>query len=205
MPKEPAGGDSVSSECPDHFVVHLETTAGIIEIEVHRAWSPLGAARFHALVEAGYYDDSRFFRVVAGKWAQFGIAGRPALAQAWRGSTIPDDPRVQSNQAGFVAFANTGPNTRSTQIFINLGDNSAQNDREHGFAPFGKVFAGMDAAAALHAGYGETSGGGLRAGRQESVFAEGNAFLDRNFPRLDRLIRAHMKSAPPQPQIGNPT
>src|ERR1700678_1025657 len=118
---------------PGPYRAIVETTAGGIEIEVHRDWSPHGADRFHDLALRGYYDDSRFFRVVAGKWVQFGIAGAPAIAQAWRAKTIPDDTPVQSNAAGFVAFANTGPGTRSTQVFINLGDNSAQNDREPGF------------------------------------------------------------------------
>ena len=167
----------------------VETTAGGFEIEVHRDWSPHGADRFYELAFCGYYDDSRFFRVVAGKWVQFGIAGVPAVAQAWRAKTIPDDALVQSNTAGFVGFANTGPGTRSTQVFINLGDNSAQNDREPGFAPFGKVVAGMDVVERLYQDYGETSGGGMRAGRQDALFAGGNHYLDTNYPKLDRLIR----------------
>lgn len=174
---------------PDRFLVKVETTAGVFEIAVDRRWAPYGAARFHALATRRYYDDSRFFRVVAGKWAQFGIAGDPAVAAAWRGCTIPDDPLVQSNQAGFVAFANTGPGTRSTQIFVNLRDNSAQNDPEPAFAPFGKVVAGMAVVERLYAGYGEASGGGMRAGNQDRLFAEGNRYLDDAFPKLDRLIR----------------
>jgi peptidyl-prolyl cis-trans isomerase A (cyclophilin A) len=167
----------------------VETTAGSFEIEVFRNWSPHGADRFYELALRGYYDDSRFFRAVVGKWVQFGIAGVPAIAQAWRANTIPDDPLVQSNTAGFVAFANTGPGTRPTQVFINLGDNSAQNDREPGFAPFGKVVSGMDVVASLYHGYGETSGGGMRAGNQDTLFAGGNRYLDKYFPKLDRLIR----------------
>lgn len=174
---------------PAQYRVAVDTTAGRFEIEVHREWSPHGADRFFELAQQHYYDDSRFFRVVAGKWVQFGIAGDPAVAQAWRARTIPDDRLVQSNTSGFIAFANTGPGTRSTQVFINLGDNSAQNDREPGFAPFGKVVSGMDVVARLYAGYGETSGSGLRAGRQGALFADGNRYLDENFPRLDRLIR----------------
>jgi homoserine O-acetyltransferase len=174
---------------PAQYRVAVDTTAGRFEIEVHREWSPHGADRFFELAQQHYYDDSRFFRVVAGKWVQFGIAGDPAMAQAWRARTIPDDRLVQSNTSGFIAFANTGPGTRSTQVFINLGDNSAQNDREPGFAPFGKVVSGMDVVARLYAGYGETSGSGLRAGRQDALFADGNRYLDENFPRLDRLIR----------------
>lgn len=180
---------------PAPFRVRCETTAGCFEIDVHPAWAPLGAARFRALVECGYYDDSRFFRAVAGKWVQFGIAGNPAVAQRWRAQTIPDDPILQSNTTGFVAFANTGPNTRATQVFINLRDNAAQNDREPGFAPFGKVASGMDVVQRLHTGYGETSGGGMRAGNQDAMFAGGNAYLDAHFPRLDRLLRLQIIAA----------
>lgn len=182
-------GPVALAECPEIYRAIVETSAGVFEIAVHRAWSPLGANRFFQLVQQDYYDDSRFYRVVTGKWAQFGIAGAPLMAQAWRSRTIPDDRRMQSNTRGFVAFANTGPGTRSTQVFINLGDNAAQNDREAGFAPFGQVVMGMDVVDRLYAGYGEISGGGMRAGRQDALFAGGNRYLDANFPRLDRLIR----------------
>lgn len=178
-----------SNPAPDRYRVIVETTAGNFEIDVHRDWSPHGADRFFALAGQNYYDDSRFYRVVAGKWVQFGIAGDPVVAQAWRARTIPDDRLIQSNTAGFVAFAHTGPDTRSTQLFINLGDNAAQNDREAGFAPFGKVVEGGDVVTRLYAGYGEASGGGMRAGRQEALFTGGNRYLDAAFPMLDRLIR----------------
>jgi homoserine O-acetyltransferase len=181
-----------TSRAPDLFRVLVETRSGCFEMEVHRCWCPHGADRFHELARIGYYDNSRFFRVVAGKWAQFGIAGEPSVAQAWRTSTIPDDAPGQSNTEGFVAFANTGRDTRSTQIFINLGDNSDQNDREPGFAPFGQIVRGMDVVAKLYAGYGETSGGGMRAGRQDVMFAEGNPYLDREFPNLDKLVRLYI-------------
>ena len=177
---------------PEIFLATIETTAGHFAIEVHRAWSPLGADRFHDLVRQHYYDGSRFFRTVAGKWVQFGIAGDPALAQDWRDKTIADDPPVQSNRTGFVAFANTGPCTRSTQIFINLRDNSAQNDPEPGFAPFARVVTGMDVVKRIFAGYGETSGGGMRAGRQGAMFDGGNRYLDANFPKLDQLVRVEI-------------
>jgi homoserine O-acetyltransferase len=167
----------------------VETTAGTFVIEAHRDWAPHGADRFYELVRAHYYDDSRFFRVVPGKWVQFGIAGNPAVAQRWRSSTIPDDPLLQHNTIGFVAFSNTGPDTRSTQIFINLGDNSAQNDKEAGFAPFARIVAGMDVVERLYGGYGEHSGGGMRAGKQDPLFAGGNAYFDREYPKLDHLIR----------------
>lgn len=180
-------------KAPATFQVTVETTAGSFIIQVHRLWSPHGADRFHDLVQTHkYYDDSRFFRAVAGKWIQFGIAGDPTLAQAWRARTIPDDPPLHSNTIGTIAFANTGANTRSTQIFINLGDNSAQNDPEPGFAPFGQVISDMDVVQRLHTGYGETSGGGMRAGKQDKMFTDGNRYLDTHFPQLDRLIRMRL-------------
>jgi homoserine O-acetyltransferase len=176
---------------PDVFRVRIETTAGAFVIEVHRDWAPRGAARFHDLVESKYFDDSRFFRVVAGRWAQFGIAGDPKTALAWRNRTISDDPVRQSNTPGYVAFAMTGPDTRTTQIYINLGDNSERQDAQ-GFAPFGKVAEGMDAVMKLYSGYGENSGGGMRAGKQDKLFEEGNPYLDREFPKLDKLVRARI-------------
>jgi cyclophilin family peptidyl-prolyl cis-trans isomerase len=175
---------------PDVFRVRVETTAGSFVIEVHRAWSPHGADRFYHLVESGYYNDSRFFRVVAGRWAQFGISGNPRIAARWRHRVIPDDPLIEHNAPGFVAFSNTGPNTRSTQVYINTGDNSARNDEENGFAPFGKVIDGMDIVEKLYSGYGEHAGGGMRAGHQDAMFAGGNAYMDREFPKLDKLTRA---------------
>jgi len=174
---------------PETFRVKFETTAGNFVIEAHRDWSPHGADRFYSLVRAKYYDDSRFFRVVPGRWVQFGINGNPAIAQQQRHITIPDDPLRQPNTLGYVAFSNTSPNTRSTQVYINLGDNT-RNDVEAGFAPFGKVVEGMDVVEKLYGGYGEHSGGGMRAGHQDQMFEGGNAYLDREFPKLDKLIRA---------------
>lgn len=176
---------------PEHFRVKIDTSAGSFVIEVHRDWSPHGADRFYELVRDGYYNDSRFFRVVPGRWVQFGISGNPRTAEEWRHRVIPDDPLVQHNTAGFVAFANTGPNTRSTQVYINTGDNS-RNDRENGFAPFGQVVEGMDTVEQLYGGYGEHAGGGMRAGHQDAMFTGGNEYLDREFPKLDKLIRASM-------------
>jgi homoserine O-acetyltransferase len=174
---------------PDVFRVRFETTAGSFVVEVHRAWSPHGADRFYSLVRNGYYNDSRFFRVVPGRWVQFGISGNPQIARRWRHRVIPDDPLLQHNTAGFVAFANTGPNTRSTEVYINTGDNT-RNDKDNGFAPFGRVVEGMDTVEKLYGGYGEHSGGGMRAGHQDAMFTGGNAYLDREYPNLDKLIRA---------------
>jgi cyclophilin family peptidyl-prolyl cis-trans isomerase len=170
------------------YRVRLETSKGAIVIAVHREWAPNGADRFRELVTTHYFDDSRFFRVVKGQWAQFGINGNPAIAKAWRTRTIPDDPNRQSVTRGRVAFAFKDPNGRTTQIYISLRDNSYQDTQ--GFAPFGEVVDGMEVADALNSEYGETSGGGIRAGKQDPLFDGGNALLDREFPRLDRLIHA---------------
>ena len=182
-------GTLLADTAPPVFRVRLETTKGAIVIEVHRDWAPRGADRFHELVSAGYFDDSRFFRVVKGQWAQFGINGDPAVAREWRTRTFPDDPRTQSNVRGMVAFAFAQPNARTSQIYIALKDLSDPQNAQ-GFAPFGRVVSGMEVADALNSEYGETSGGGIRAGRQQPLFDGGNAYLDREFPRLDRLLHA---------------
>jgi peptidyl-prolyl cis-trans isomerase A (cyclophilin A) len=175
---------------PAAFRVKFETSAGSFVIEAHRDWSPHGADRFYQLVRTGYYNDSRFFRVVPGRWVQFGIAGDPKLAQQWRHRTIPDDTLKHHNIRGTIAFSNTAPGTRSTQLYVNLGDNSARNDTEPAFAPFGEVVEGMDVVEKIYGGYGEHSSGGMRAGHQDQMFEGGNAYLDREFPKLDKLIRA---------------
>jgi peptidyl-prolyl cis-trans isomerase A (cyclophilin A) len=176
---------------PPVYTVSLETSKGNIDVEVHRDWAPIGADRFRELVTSGDFDDNRFFRVVAGRWAQFGINGTPAVASAWRARTIPDDPRRQSNVRGTVTFAFAVPNGRTTQVYIALSDLSATQD-EQGFAPFARVVRGMDVADRLNAEYGENSGSGIRAGRQQPLFDGGNAYLDREFPRLDRVVRARV-------------
>lgn len=184
------GGQTLAAS-PSMYRVELETSKGPIAIEVHRDWAPRGAERFHELVTGGYFDDNRFFRVVAGRWAQFGINGVPEVAKAWRTRTIPDDPRRQSNVRGTVAFAFAVPDGRATQVYIALSDLSATQDAQ-GFAPIGRVVAGMDVADRLNAEYGENSGSGIRAGRQQPLFDGGNSYLDREFPRLDRIIRARV-------------
>jgi homoserine O-acetyltransferase len=180
------------AEAPREYKVRLETSKGAIVIEVHRDWAPGGADRFYELVTSGYYDDNRFFRVVAGRWAQFGINGDPRIATAWRPKTFPDEtgPR-QSNTRGTVAFAFAVPNGRTTQVYIALSDLSATQDPQ-GFAPIGRVVEGMDVADRLNAEYGENSGSGIRAGKQQPLFDGGNAYLDREYPRLDRIIRARV-------------
>lgn len=179
------------SHAPAVYRVKIDTTAGSFVLEAHREWAPHGADRFYELVRDGYYNNSRFFRVVPGRWAQFGIAGDPRVAERWRHKTIPDDTLVEHNTAGFAGFANTGPNTRATEIYINTGDNT-RNDKENGFAPFAKVVEGMDVVEKLYGGYGEHSGGGMRAGHQDAMFEGGDAYLDREYPKLDQLIRAEI-------------
>jgi cyclophilin family peptidyl-prolyl cis-trans isomerase len=173
---------------PAEYRVRIDSSRGAFVLEVHRDWAPVGADRFYNLVRAGYYDDSRFFRVTP-RFAQFGIAGDPAIAALWR-ETIPDDAVRQSNVRGRFAFAMTGPNARTTQIYICKVDMISQD--QDGFAPLGSVIEGMDVVDRLYAEYGERAGGGMRGGKQGRVFTEGNAHLDRDFPKLERLLRARI-------------
>ncbi len=173
------------------FHVRLDTTRGPVVIEVVPDWAPRAAARFRELVLGGYYDDTRFFRVVKGRWAQFGISGDAEVARKWRKATFPDETGpTHSNLRGTVAFAFAVPGGRTTQVFINLDDNRRLDAQ--GFAPFGRVVEGMDNVDALYGGYGEEAGGGIRGGKQEPLFEGGNTWLDAHFPRLDRLLRARV-------------
>ncbi len=174
---------------PAAFNVLLKTTRGSIWLEVRREWAPHGVDRFYNLVRNGFYDNAAIFRIRAGTWAQFGIPADPRVAQAWRTQNIPDDPLVISNTRGTVAFAFKEHNGRTTQVFINLRDNSATHDKEP-FVPFARVIQGLEVADSLYSGYGEKSGGGIRAGHQDSLFAGGNVYLKRNFPLLDYIISA---------------
>jgi cyclophilin family peptidyl-prolyl cis-trans isomerase len=175
---------------PALYRVRVESSQGAFVLEVHRAWAPIGADRFYNLVRAGFYDDSRFYRVTA-RFAQFGISGDSAIAGVWRTPTLPDDPVRETNTRGRFAFAMTGPNARTTQIYICKTDMSSQD--KDGFAPLGTVVEGMDVVDRLYAGYGESAGGGMREGKQGRIFAEGNAHLDSEFPKLEKLIRARVK------------
>lgn len=176
-----------SEAAPAIFNAKVETSRGFFVIEIERDWAPRGADRFYNLARGGFFDDSRFFRVVPNFIAQFGIAGDPRVAAAWRDRAFADDSARQSNVRGTIAFAMTGPNTRTTQLFISLVDNTRLDSQ--GFAPIGRVIDGMSVVDSLYSGYGENSGGGMRAGRQAPLFSEGNAYLDRAYPKLDRLIR----------------
>ena len=167
--------------------MRLETSKGDILLRVVRAWAPRGADRFHALVQAGYYDDVRFYRVLPKFVAQFGLNGDPEVTRKWRESKIPDDPVVKKNLRGTLVFAKGEPNSRTTNVFFNLKD-SAALDRS-GFAPFAEVVEGMEVVDALHAGYGDGPPKG-RGPSQERIVKEGNAYLDKEFKDLDRLRKA---------------
>ncbi len=181
---------SWATAAPDVYRVRIDSNKGSFVLEVTRALAPRGADRFYHLVEAGFYDDSRFYRVIAGRFAQFGIAGDPEVARIWRNQAFADDPVRASNTRGTFAFAMTGPDARTTQIYINTSDQLRQDGQ--GFAPFGKVVEGMEVVDRLYSGYGETSGGGMRGGKQGKLFEEGNGYLDREFPKLDKLIKARV-------------
>jgi cyclophilin family peptidyl-prolyl cis-trans isomerase len=148
---------------PSVYRVRVETTKGSFTMQVTRSLAPHGADRFYHLVQTGFYDNSRFFRVVDGRFAQFGIAGDPALARLWRKAEFPDDKESASNARGAFAFAMTGPGARTTQIYICTDDSMKRQDGD-GFAPFGRIEEGMDVVDRLYKGYGEGSGGGMRAG-----------------------------------------
>ena len=178
---------------PDRFRVRFDTTKGPFVVEVRREWAPHGADRFYNLAKAGFFDEIRFFRVIAKFMVQFGIHGDPALAAAWRDAQIPDDPAKESNRRGRVTFATAGPNTRTTQVFVNFKDNTFLDSQ--GFAPFGEVVEGMSVVDSLYAGYGEgrPAGGGPDQGRLQM---EGNAYLKREFPKLDSVKTAKVVAAP---------
>lgn len=175
---------------PAVSLVRLDTSKGVVDIEVTRDWGPVGADRFINLVRYGYYDDTRFFRVTTGRWVQFGINGDPAIAKAWRHRTLPDEPFKQSNVRGTVAFAFATPNGRTTQVFFNMRDNSATHDKEP-FVPFGRVVRGMEVVDSFNAEYAEGPGG-IRAGKQDAYFDGGNAWLATQFPRLDYIRTARL-------------
>lgn len=195
LEKKPSQQAAVSADVgdvPATFQVKFETTKGDFVIEVHRDWSPNGAARFYELVKAGFYDDCRFFRVIRKPpkdfMVQWGINGDPKVMDKWRDANIPDDrpsgANRQSNQRGFVTFAKANfPNSRSTQVFVNYTDNSFLD--ADGFTPFGKVLSGMEVLESLNSKYGEEA-----SGQQGRIQQEGNAFLDKAFPGLDSIKNA---------------
>jgi peptidyl-prolyl cis-trans isomerase A (cyclophilin A) len=176
-----------ATQAPDSFRVRFATTKGDFVIAVHRAWAPLGAGRFYNLVRSGYYDGLRFFRVLPGFMAQFGIHGDTAVSTAWRERRIADDPVRRTNVRGMISFATAGPGTRTTQVFINYGNNDRLDGM--GFAPFGQVVEGMEVVDALYGGYGEGAPQG-RGPDQYRLQVEGETYMARQFPRLDKINRA---------------
>ncbi|CAN5323999.1 hypothetical protein BH18GEM1_BH18GEM1_12380 [soil metagenome] len=174
---------------PERFDTEFETTRGRFVVTIQRDWAPRGADRFHSLIESGFFAEVRFFRVIKGFMAQFGISPDPRTAAVWRVRRIDDDPVVASNTRGRVSFATAGPGTRTTQLFINLVDNSRLDSM--GFAPVGEVTKGMDVVDSLFSGYGEGAPSG-RGPAQDRIQAEGNAYLDREFPELDAVLAARI-------------
>lgn len=179
----------MSQKAPDTFRVTFETTRGEFVVEAKREWAPQGVDRFYNLVREGFFNDVRFFRVIEGFMAQFGISGDPQVVAAWQSARIPDDPVAASNTRGRVSFATAGPGTRTTQLFINYGDNSRLDAM--GFSPIGEVVQGMDAVDALHAGYGEGAPRG-RGPDQGRIQREGNFYLASDFPDLDWIRGAEI-------------
>jgi peptidyl-prolyl cis-trans isomerase A (cyclophilin A) len=173
-----------NEQAPETYRAKFETTKGNFTVEVTRAWAPLGADRFYGLIKSGFYNGARFFRVVPGFVVQFGIPGDPALARQWRSANIADDPVAQTNAPGALTFATAGPNTRTTQVFINLANNAGLDHQ--GFAPFGRVTEGMDVVGQLYSGYGDR---GPDQGRLQS---EGNAYLEKSFPKLDYIKKVEV-------------
>ena len=195
---------SLTAKAPDTYKVRFKTTKGDIDVQVTRAWAPLGADRFWNLVRNGFYNDAAFFRVLPGFVAQFGLPANPKLSGVWEAARITDDPVTQSNKRGTLSFATAGPNTRTTQIFINYGENARLDSM--GFAPFGVVLEnGMAVADQFHSGYGERP-------NQGRIGAEGKAYLDREFPQLDKILSieildplpAAAKPAPAKPAAAKP-
>lgn len=176
-------------QAPDQYRVAFATTKGEFVVEVHREWAPLGADRFYNLVQVGYYDNNSFFRVVDGFVAQFGMNGDPAINEAWDRASIPDDPMGEMNTRGRLTFAHGGPDTRTTQLFINLGDNL--NLDNMGFPPFGEIIEGMGVVDSFYRGYGEGSPRGTGPD-QGLIGEEGTAYLERQYPLLDHIASARV-------------
>lgn len=174
---------------PETFKVKFETTKGDFTLEITRAWSPLGADRFYNLVKSGFFSDVAFFRVIQGFMVQFGIHGNPEIAGVWKGARIKDDPVKQSNAKGYISYAMAGPNTRTTQFFINFGNNA--NLDGMGFSPFGKVTEGMGVVESIYSGYGEGAPSGMGPD-QGLVQLQGNKYLKAEFPKMDYIKSAEL-------------
>ena len=170
-----------TAAAPSEFKVKFDTSKGVFVVQVHRDWAPLGADRFYELVKSGFYDEARFFRVVPGFVVQWGINKDPAVTAKWRDKRIPDDPVKHTNGPGTITFATSGPDSRTTQLFINLAGNEPLDAK--GFAPFGEVTEGMDVVARLYPGYGQDP-------EQSLIDSQGNAYLQRFYPNLDYIKTA---------------
>ena len=180
---------ALTEQAPATYRARFETNKGVFVVAVTREWAPLAADRFYNLVKNGFYDDARFFRVLSGFMAQFGLSGDPAIQGAWRDAGLRDEPAVQSNLRGFVTFAReSSPNSRYTMVFINYKDNSYL-DKE-GFPPFGQVVTGMEVADALYSEYGRTN-----VPDQRRITREGNAYLAADYPKLDFIRRATIETS----------
>lgn len=178
---------ALKAKAPAVYTVAFTTTKGTFDVTVRRAWAPRGADRFYNLVHAHFFDGVEFFRVVKGFVVQFGISGYPAVSTAWQNANIQDDPVKASNTRGTITFADAGPNTRTTQVFVNLANNASLDSQ--GFAPFGKVTSGLGVVAKLYGGYGDTV-----TSLQGEIASQGNAFLKKHFPKLDAVITARVVS-----------
>ena len=178
---------ALREQAPAVYKARFDTTKGAFVVEVRRDWAPNGADRFYNLVKNGFYDNVRFFRVISGFMVQFGINGDPKVSAPWREARIPDDPVKQSNRRGYITYAMAGPNTRTSQVFINFGDNTSLDGQ--GFSPFGRVVSGMEVVDKLNAEYGEGAPRG-RGPDQSRIQMEGNAYLSRDFGRLDYVRKA---------------
>jgi peptidyl-prolyl cis-trans isomerase A (cyclophilin A) len=187
--KVPPGLDpaKLTEKAPAKYKAKFTTSRGDFVIEVHRDWAPIGADRFYNLVKSGFFDNTRFFRVIKGFMVQWGIHGEPAVNAAWREARIKDDPVKESNKRGYISFATAGPDTRTTQLFINFADNGSLDGS--GFAPIGKVITGMNVVDGLFAEYGEGAPGGAGPS-QPRMQDEGNAYLNKDFPKLDYIKSA---------------
>jgi peptidyl-prolyl cis-trans isomerase A (cyclophilin A) len=187
---------SYKAKAPDVFKAKITTSKGDVIIQVNRGWAPMGADRFYNLIRANFYKDASFFRVVPGFMVQFGIPARPDVAAVWERARLIDDRVLQSNKRGTITFATAGPNTRTTQLFINFGNNTFLDGQ--GFAPFGEVVEGMDVVDKIFSGYGETPNQGL-------IQSQGKAYLDKNFPNLDRILSTTVMPADAPAAPATPT
>jgi cyclophilin family peptidyl-prolyl cis-trans isomerase len=181
---------ALNEKAPATYKARFDTSKGVFVLDVRRDSAPNGADRFYNLVKNGFFDDTRFFRVISGFMVQFGISGDPKIAAPWREARINDDPVKQSNKRGFITFATSGPNSRTTQVFINFADNGRLD--QMGFSPFGQVTTGMNVVDQLYSGYGEgaPNGNGPDQGR---IQREGNAYLTRDFKNLDYVKKATLE------------